>query len=154
MEIPRAFGSRSGACDGADHPGVDARLGSLWTRSLDRSISLGVVVATEGSTHIHLIVRDLDRSLPFYQAVFGLEKSFAMVPIWFSSERPVELTPSLSTKTRGPQDRGGDNGGVTHFGFRLVDKLDLGAAIAEVEAAGGRLIRRGEHEPGTLCLRD
>jgi catechol 2,3-dioxygenase-like lactoylglutathione lyase family enzyme len=40
------------------------------------------------------------------------------------------------------------NGGVAHFGFRLAKSADLDAAIAEVEAAGGRLIRRGEHAPG------
>lgn len=39
-------------------------------------------------------------------------------------------------------------GGVDHFGFRLIDKGDLDAAIREVEAAGGRLIERGEHRPG------
>jgi catechol 2,3-dioxygenase-like lactoylglutathione lyase family enzyme len=37
---------------------------------------------------------------------------------------------------------------VAHFGFRLTNTADLDAAIAEVEAAGGRLIRRGEHSPG------
>jgi catechol 2,3-dioxygenase-like lactoylglutathione lyase family enzyme len=42
----------------------------------------------------------------------------------------------------------GVNGGVAHFGFRLKDAAALEAAIAEVEAAGGRLIRRGEHGPG------
>ena len=42
----------------------------------------------------------------------------------------------------------GVNGGVAHFGFRLADSGALDTAIAEVEAAGGRLIRRGEHGPG------
>jgi len=30
----------------------------------------------------------------------------------------------------------------------LADPSDVDAAIAEIEAAGGRLIRRGEHAPG------
>ena len=38
--------------------------------------------------------------------------------------------------------------GVAHFGFCLADSTELDAAIAEVEAAGGKLIRRGEHSPG------
>ncbi len=46
------------------------------------------------------------------------------------------------------EDLAGVNGGVAHFGFRLSDTADLDGAIAEVEAAGGRLIRRGEHAPG------
>jgi catechol 2,3-dioxygenase-like lactoylglutathione lyase family enzyme len=40
------------------------------------------------------------------------------------------------------------NGGVAHFGFRLADSGNLDAAIEEGEAAGGKLIRRGEHGPG------
>lgn len=42
----------------------------------------------------------------------------------------------------------GVSGGVSHFGFRLTEASDLDAAIAEVEAAGGKLIQRGEHAPG------
>ena len=34
------------------------------------------------------------------------------------------------------------------FGFRLVDPDDIDRAIAEVERAGGRLLRRGEFAPG------
>ena len=42
----------------------------------------------------------------------------------------------------------GVNAGVAHFGFRLTNAADLDAGIAEVEATGGKLIRRGEHSPG------
>ena len=42
----------------------------------------------------------------------------------------------------------GVNAGVAHFGFRLVSNVDLDGAIDQVEAAGGKLIRRGEHGPG------
>jgi catechol 2,3-dioxygenase-like lactoylglutathione lyase family enzyme len=34
------------------------------------------MIRTRGLTHIHLMVRDLDRSLTFYQRVFGLEERF------------------------------------------------------------------------------
>ena len=34
------------------------------------------------------------------------------------------------------------------FGFRLLDKATLDAAIADVERAGGQLIERGERAPG------
>ena len=47
-----------------------------------------------------------------------------------------------------PDDRPGDGGGIGHFGFRLVDEEDLDRAVKEVERAGGRLIRRGEHPDG------
>ena len=45
-------------------------------------------------------------------------------------------------------DVAGVNAGVAHFGFHPQDRSDLDAAIAEVEAAGGTLLRRGEHKPG------
>lgn len=45
------------------------------------------------------------------------------------------------------QDVAGDRGGVAHFGFRLESREDLDAAIAEVVAAGGRIVQTGEHSP-------
>jgi catechol 2,3-dioxygenase-like lactoylglutathione lyase family enzyme len=39
----------------------------------------------------------------------------------------------------------GVNGGVAHFGFALTDPTELEAAIAEIEAAGGKLVERGQH---------
>jgi hypothetical protein len=35
----------------------------------------------------------------------------------------------------------GKPGGISHFGFRLVDAADIDAAVAEVERAGGKLLR-------------
>jgi catechol 2,3-dioxygenase-like lactoylglutathione lyase family enzyme len=34
------------------------------------------MIETEGLTHIHLFVADLDRSLRFYREVFGVEELF------------------------------------------------------------------------------
>ena len=34
------------------------------------------MIKTQGLTHIHLVVRDLERSLRFYQGVFGMEERF------------------------------------------------------------------------------
>jgi catechol 2,3-dioxygenase-like lactoylglutathione lyase family enzyme len=34
------------------------------------------MIRTQGLTHIHLVVRDLERSLRFYQGVFGMEERF------------------------------------------------------------------------------
>ena len=38
-----------------------------------------VVIETEGLTHFHLFVADLDRSLRFYREAFGLEEMFREV---------------------------------------------------------------------------
>ena len=93
------------------------------------------------------IVRDLNRSLRFYQGVFGLEEQFRDGPKMVFLGTPGRADTITLNEDPRAQDRAGDNGGVAHFGFRLLDKSDLDAAIAEVEAAGGRLLRRGEHEP-------
>jgi catechol 2,3-dioxygenase-like lactoylglutathione lyase family enzyme len=100
------------------------------------------MIETEGLTHLHLHVADLDRSLRFYRAVFGLEEQFRDGP-----ERVFVRPPNSSdtiTLTLMPE-RAGTAGGVDHFGFRLADKAQLDTAIGEVEGAGGRLVERGEH---------
>ncbi len=106
------------------------------------------MVKTLGLYHIHLAVRDLERSLRFYQGVFGMEEQFRAGPkmVFLSTPQSQDLI----TLNEDPAnlELTGVNGGVGHFGFRLAEGADLDAAIAEIEAAGGKLIQRGEHEPG------
>ncbi len=106
------------------------------------------MIRTQGLTHIHLVVRDLERSLRFYQGVFGLEERFRDGPRMVFLNTPGSQ--DLITLNEDPTEAqlAGVNGGVAHFGFRLADSADLDTAIAEVEAAGGKLIQRGEHAPG------
>ncbi len=112
-----------------------------------RGVHLGTdrVIETEGLTHLHLFVADLDRSLHFYREVFGLREILRDGP------RMVFLRPPNSADTitlNEVPDKAGMPGGVDHFGFRLRDKGQLDKAIEEVERAGGRLIELGEHAPG------
>ena len=106
------------------------------------------MLKTEGLYHIHLIVRDLDRSLRFYETVFGLEEQFRAGPRMVFLSTPGSQ--DLITLNGDPAEAelAGVNGGVGHFGFKLAEGSDLDAAIAEVEAAGGKLVERGEHAPG------
>ena len=106
------------------------------------------MIRTQGLTHIHLVVRDVERSLRFYQSVFGMEERFRDGPSMVFLNTPGSQ--DLITLNEHPEEANlaGVNGGVAHFGFRLAKSSDLDAAIAEVEAAGGKLIRRGEHAPG------
>lgn len=102
------------------------------------------MIETEGLTHIHLFVADLDRSLRFYREVFGLEETFRPGP------KMVFLKPPNSNDTitlNEEPGKAGAAGGVDHFGFRLSDKSQLDSAIDEIERAGGRLLERGEHAP-------
>jgi catechol 2,3-dioxygenase-like lactoylglutathione lyase family enzyme len=103
------------------------------------------VIETEGLTHIHLFVADLDRSLRFYREAFGLEEVFRDGPTMVFL-RPPNSTDSITLNE--VPEQAGAVGGVDHFGFRLVDRSQLDRAIDEVERAGGRLLERGEHAPG------
>jgi catechol 2,3-dioxygenase-like lactoylglutathione lyase family enzyme len=106
------------------------------------------MIATEGLTHIHLIVRDLDRSLKFYTGVFGMTERFRDGPHMVFLNTPGSN--DLITLNGDPSEAhlAGASGGVGHFGFRLQNLGALDAAIAEIEAAGGKLLSRGEHAPG------
>jgi catechol 2,3-dioxygenase-like lactoylglutathione lyase family enzyme len=103
------------------------------------------MIETEGLTHIHLRVRDLDRSLRFYQQAFGMEERFRDGDLVF-----LNTPGSQDLITLNPDHEGlaGQSGGIEHFGFRLKPGVDHDEAVEAVEAAGGRLIRRGEHAPG------
>lgn len=106
------------------------------------------MIRTQGLTHIHLVVRDLERSLRFYKTVFGMEERFRDGPKMVFLNTPGSQ--DLITLNEDPAEArfAGVNGGVAHFGFRRMKSADLDAAIAEIEDAGGRLIRRGEHASG------
>jgi catechol 2,3-dioxygenase-like lactoylglutathione lyase family enzyme len=113
-----------------------------------RAAEGGNVIETEGLTHIHLLVSDLDRSLEFYQGVFGLEEQFRAGPTMVFLRTPGSADTITINEDADRRDRVG-RGGVDHFGFRLKPGVDLDVAIAEVVAAGGRLMERGEHGPGS-----
>ena len=106
------------------------------------------MIRTQGLTHIHLVVRDLRRSLRFYKDVFGMEERFRDGPKMVFLNTPGSQDLITLNEDPAEVDLAGVNGGVAHFGFRLSDTAEIDAAIVEIEAAGGRLIQRGEHAPG------
>ena len=102
------------------------------------------MVQTHGLTHINLAVRDLGRTLRFYEQVFGLHeygRGDGLVHTKAFGRRDI-VTFVEDAATAGL------SGGIAHFGFGLVNPADIDRAIAEVESAGGRLLRRGEFAPG------
>jgi catechol 2,3-dioxygenase-like lactoylglutathione lyase family enzyme len=105
-----------------------------------------VVIETEGLTHVQLVVRDVHRSLAFYQAVFAMEVRF-----WDGDRMVFIGTPgrrdTITLNQSDDVERAGATGGVDHIGFRLLDKSRLDDAVAAVIDAGGRLVERGEHTP-------
>ena len=106
------------------------------------------MIRTQGLTHIHLVVRDLERSLQFYKGVFGMDECFRQGPYMVFLSTPGSR--DLITLNQDPDELplAGVKGGVDHFGFRLAAPSDFDAAVRDVEAAGGKLVSRGEHSPG------
>ncbi len=105
------------------------------------------MIKTRGLTHIHLMVRDLQRSLSFYQTVFGMKERFRA-----GGELVFLNTPGsndvFALHQAAENEPTGVNGSILHFGLQLVNKSELDVAIAEVEAAGGTMNKRGEFAPG------
>ena len=109
------------------------------------------MIETEGLTHIHLVVGDMSRSFAFYTRVFGMQELFREGnDLVFLRTPGAWDTITLNSKPDGERGRPGESGGIAHFGFRLKRAGDMDAAVQEIVAAGGRLIRRGEHSPSEL----
>ena len=104
------------------------------------------MIRTRGLTHIHLMVRDINRSLAFYKSVFGMEEKF-----WTGPEMVFLNTPGADDLIALHQAKDGEetgtSGGILHYGFQLEDKAQLDNAIEQVIAAGGSLKKRGDFGP-------
>jgi len=105
------------------------------------------MIKTQGLTHIHLIVSDLDHSLAFYKNVFGLEERFRDGPKMVFLNTPGTSDLITLNEDDAERDQAGICAGIAHFGFRRVG-TDLDEAIKLVEASGGKLVEKGEHQPG------
>jgi catechol 2,3-dioxygenase-like lactoylglutathione lyase family enzyme len=143
IDVKHAFhGPSSGSAEAASHlPRLGLRVIILSSR-LNSGVSL--MVPTHGLSHIALSVKDPDRSVGFYGAVFGVREYFrddATIQVLGPGPHDV-----IAFEKR-PADAGA-RGGVIHFGFRLVRADDIDAAVAAVEEAGGTVISRGEFAPG------
>jgi len=103
------------------------------------------MIKTKGLRHININVRDIKRSLEFYQQVFGMREMFRDGALVFlttpGGDDSITLCPaSASDPVAG--------GGVSHFGWTVENKADLDQAAKEIALAGGKIISRGEHAPG------
>jgi catechol 2,3-dioxygenase-like lactoylglutathione lyase family enzyme len=102
------------------------------------------MIRTHGLTHIALSVKDPERSLRFYEAVFGVKE-------YYRDEESIQASGpgphDVLAFERAPK-KAGIPGGIVHFGFRLVDAEAIDEAVNTVLLAGGKLLRRGEFAPG------
>lgn len=106
------------------------------------------MIKTAGLTHIHLVVRDMDRSLRFYRSVFGMEEQFRVGPHMVFLSTPGSRDLITLNQDEAERAKAGDSGGIAHFGFNLLGGANLDAAVTEIAQAGGKLVSRGEHAPG------
>ena len=106
------------------------------------------MVKTYGLTHVAVAVRDVKRASKFYRSVFGaveVYKKNDFVQLQTPGSRDVlvfEEKPKLAGKV----------GAIAHFGFRLQNPNDIGAAARAVKKAGGRVKEQGEFVPGEPYL--
>jgi catechol 2,3-dioxygenase-like lactoylglutathione lyase family enzyme len=99
---------------------------------------------TYGLTHIAIAVKDLDRTLAFYQKVFDMQ-------VMYRQDNFLQVT------TPGANDiivfekkkaSYGKTGGIAHFGFRLRNAKDINKIAKRIDAAGGEIMDKGEFVPG------
>lgn len=102
------------------------------------------MIKTLGLTHVALAVRDVESSFRFYEQVFGMVATYRK-PGFVQAQTPGS-SDVLVFEEDG--ERAGREGGVLHFGFRLVDPQDVDAAARAVEDAGGTVTAKGEFCPG------
>ena len=102
------------------------------------------MVKTHGLTHIALAVADLDRAGRFYREVLGAVEVYRN-PGFLQLQTPGTRDVIVLEEGSGNL---GKMGGVAHFGFRLVDPGDIGAAAEAIKAAGGTIHEQGDFCPG------
>jgi catechol 2,3-dioxygenase-like lactoylglutathione lyase family enzyme len=102
------------------------------------------MIRTHGLTHIALAVRDPERSLEFYSAVFGVRE-------YYRDANSIQVlgpgAHDVIAFERRP-DTAGTAGGIIHFGFRLTRPEDIEIAVETVQHAGGTVTSRGEFAAG------
>jgi catechol-2,3-dioxygenase len=106
-------------------------------------------VETDGIRHLHLLVGDHERSVSFYEHVFGMSIIHRAGPILFLSSPSGRDNLALhAAENDQERARVGQQGGYDHFGITVEDRSALEEAITLALQAGGSLVGKGEHAPG------
>jgi catechol 2,3-dioxygenase-like lactoylglutathione lyase family enzyme len=101
------------------------------------------MIKTHGLTHLNLEVADPDRTLRFYEQVFGVKEYYRDDDsIQVLGPGPHDVLAFVRS------DKAGRAGGISHFGFRLTRPDDIDAAVRTATRAGAKILDRGEFSPG------
>ena len=101
-------------------------------------------IKTYGFTHLAIAVKDIERTLSFYQKIFGVRVMYKKKNF-------------LQVKTPGCNDiivfeehseLAGKSGGIMHFGFMLKTPEEITHALEVLKNAGVEIIDHGEFVPG------
>jgi predicted enzyme related to lactoylglutathione lyase len=92
-------------------------------------------------------VRDLDRAAAFYRDAFHLEEVFRNDQIAFVG---LPGTDSALGLLLDPESAGS---GPRTVGFHVDHAVPPDEVVRDVEAAGGKIVERGEHAPGVPYAR-
>jgi len=102
------------------------------------------MIRTLGLTHIALQVKDVKRSLEFYQKVFGVKEMYAYEHfIQVQTPGTNDIIVFETHKEEVPPEKAG-----FHFGFRLTKPSGIEKVIDIVQEAGGTIKDSGEFAPG------
>lgn len=104
------------------------------------------ITSTYGLTHIAVLVKDIERTLRFYQAVFDME-------LMYHEKDMIQLTTpgchDILVFQQGSNDLTGKPGGIVHFGFRLRDPKEIASIEEKLIKLGAVIKERGEFVPGS-----
>lgn len=106
------------------------------------------MIKTLGLTHIALSVKDVKRSLAFYQKVFGVKEMYCdpdFIQVQTPGSKDIIVFEKQKKKTT-PSKKD------FHFGFRLLKPTDMNPIIKKIKAAGGKIKETGEFVPGEPYL--
>jgi len=104
------------------------------------------ITSTYGLTHIAVLVKDLEKTLLFYQSVFDMQ-------VMYHESDMIQLTTpgchDILVFQQGLDDITGKAGGITHFGFRLRDPKGITSLKQKIIEAGGIIKESGEFVTGS-----
>ena len=106
----------------------------------------GNKTSTYGLTHLAIAVKDIERTLKFYQSVFEME-------VMYHEKDFIQLTTPGCNDILVFQEKrkeiAGHVGGIAHFGFRLREPDDINEMEEKIIKAGGVIKEKGEFVPGS-----
>ena len=109
-------------------------------------MSIALEAHTYGLTHLAIAVKDIERTLKFYQYIFGMD-------VMYHEAKMIQLTTpgqhDILVFEERDEDVVGHTGGIAHFGFRLKQPESISVIRNKISDFGAEVIDEGEFVPGS-----